>query len=43
MKGKGIMVPSDYVRNVTFSEYCFADLLGLCSSYDNKFLQLMAL
>ena len=43
MKGNGIMVTSDYVRNVTLSEYCFADLLGLCSSYDNLFLELMPL
>jgi hypothetical protein len=35
------MVQSDYVRNVTLSEYCFADLLVLCSSYDKLFLQLM--
>ena len=43
MKGKGNMVPTDYIRDITLSEYCFADLLGLCSSYDNLFLQLMSL
>jgi len=43
MIGKGIVVPTHYVRNVPLSEYGFADLLGLCSSHDNLYLQLMPL